>query len=150
MFLGKKKHIGILANKFNHSSEFEGNSLIFKSNLNFIRLTDTLKNSVMIHYNVTNGENVISVDEDDLIDVVYELLRRDKLEIITLKEGSLMSVEKYIEEVGQHYFDKKIGASKIHKNEILAGNRMEAEIYDNLLILTDDLRFFKTTTIAIG
>lgn len=155
-FFGRKKHIKILADKFNHSIEFSSSSLIIKSNINFIELTETQKNKVNIRYNVTGGEVKLSVTEIDLIDVVFEILRREKLEPVEMKEGELMSLKNYIDEVGKHYVQEKIKKIKFsrtdgtYKNEILNGNRMEAEVYDNLLILTDDLRVCKTNTIDIN
>lgn len=156
MFFGRKKHIRILADKFNHSIDFEGNSLILKNDTNLIKLTDTTKNKINIHYNVKSGEENLLVSEFDFIDVLFELLsRRDSQEPIELKEGELMNLQNYIDEVGAHYFLEKIQKIKhaitdgTYRNEILQGNRMEAEVYNKLLILTDDLRYYKTNTIDI-
>ena len=154
MFFGRKKHIKILADKFNHTISFDRNSIIITNNINFINVTDIDKNNVVIRYNIDSGETELSVIDIDLMDVLFEILRRNKLYIIDIKQGSLLTLDDYIDVEGKYAKDqiKQIKTSKKDEtitNRLLGGNRIEAEVYCDLFILTDDLMVYRTNTIDI-
>jgi hypothetical protein len=154
MFLDKKKHIKLLADKFTYSISYDNDSILLSNSIHQIRIADKDKYNVLISYDTQTGNTNYVVNEEDIIDTLYELLRREKLEKIQLKNGKLLTLKDYFDEEG-HFFENKLKevitelnlGSSIHKN--LGGNRIEGEIYKDTLILVDDLMFFKTNMIDL-
>lgn len=154
MFLNKKRHIKLLADKFAYSINYDKESIILSKSSNQIRITDKNKYNVLISYDTqTDNVNYIA-NEEDIIDTLYELLRHDNLEIIQKKNGKPLTIKDYIDQEGL-YFENKIKeviqelTTLKNSSLFLGGNRIEGEIYNKTLILVDDLMFFKTTMIDL-
>jgi hypothetical protein len=154
MFLDKKRHIKLLADKFAYSISYGKDAILLSNSLNQIRITDKDKYNVLISYEIQTGNKSYVANEEDIIDTLYELLRHEKIEYIQKKNGKLLTLKDYIDEEGS-FFENKIKevimelntGANIHK--ILGGNRIEGEIYKDTLILVDDLMFFKTNMIDL-
>ena len=154
MFLNQKTHIKLLADKFAYSISYNNDSITLSNALNQIYITDKDKYSVVLSYDTKTGKTSYVVNEEDLIDALYELFRRDKLESIQRKNGKLLTLEDYIDEEGLFMKNKikeviqELNTGTI-TNKNLGGNRIEGEIYKDTLILVDDLMYFKTNMIDL-
>ncbi|NUN99192.1 MAG: hypothetical protein HUU01_01115 [Saprospiraceae bacterium] len=154
MFLNRKRHIKLLADKFAYSITYGNDFIILCNSLNKIRITDTDKYSVLISYDTQTGNTNYIANEEDIIDTLYEFLRHDKLETIQKKSGKLLTLKDYIDGEGL-FFENKIKEiikelnSGTNTHKFLGGNRIEGEIYKDTLILVDDLMFFKTNMIDL-
>ncbi len=146
MFLNKKRHIKLLADKFAYSITYDNESIVLSKSLNKIRITDKDKYNVLISYD-TQTDNVNHIaNEEDIIDTLYELLRHDNLELIQKKKGKPLTIKDYIDQEGL-YFENKIKeviqelTTRTNSSIILGGNRIEGEIYNKTIILVDNLMF---------
>lgn len=154
MFLNKKRHIKLLADKFAYSIAYDNDSIILSNSLNQIRITDKDKYNVLISYDTQTGNVQYIANEEDIVDTLYELLRHDNLEIIQTKDGKPLTLKDYIDQEGI-YFENKIKGviqelnTRTNSNIFLGGNRIEGEIFSDTLILVDDLMFFKTNMIDL-
>jgi len=154
MFLDKKRHIKLLADKFAYSISYDKDSILLSNSFNLIRITDKDKYNVLISYYIHTENTDYIANEEDIIDTLYELLRRENLGDIKRKNGNLLTLKDYIDGEG-HFFEKKIKEvimelktkSNIYKN--LGGNRIECEIYKDTLILVDSLMSYKTNMIDL-
>lgn len=154
MFLNKKRHIKLLADKFAYSITYDNDSIILSNSLNQICITDTDKYSVLISYETQKGKTNYVANEEDLIDTLYELFRSDDLSTIKNKSGKPLTIKDYIDEEGLFFRNKiKEAIQKLNTGtttyKFLGGNRFEGEIYNDTLILVDDLMFFKTNMINL-
>ncbi len=154
MFLNKKRHIKLLADKFAYSITYDNDTITLSNLLNQIRIIDRDKYSVEISYDTMMGKTSYVANEEELIDTLYELFRRYKLESIQRKNGKLLTLEDFVNEEGLFMKNKikeviqELNTGTI-TNKNLGGNRIEGEIYKDTLILVDDLMYFKTNMIDL-
>ena len=150
-----KSHIRKLAKKFNHEIEYQNDIVVLKSEMNKIELWEPDKNGVNISYNLSdNNFDKLKVEHDGVYDILIDLFRREKGSKLTLKNGVLLTIEEWIKEEGEFAKEKFEELKKdLHSEQIefreLGGNRYEAEYYDGLLILKDDLCWAKSNVIPI-
>ncbi len=150
-----KKHLKILANRFEHTIEYHfNNDIIISNKLNFIKISHKSKNKLSFSYNCKLDLKEIEIDFDDLYDTLIQVLKRKSdYEIITTKYD-LLTLEIYLENEGQRAqkeIEQLIQNYKIGKveNKILFGNRITPEIFNGIIILTDDLERIKSNVIDL-
>ncbi len=151
-----KKHIKILADKFNHKVECQKDVMILKNKINHIKLWEKDKYGINISYNLNeNQSDNLKVETENIYNVILELLnRKEQNEKLKMKTGILITIEEWINEEGEfareqlEELKRDLQYQQIEFRE-LGGNRFEVEYYKGILILTDDLCWAKSNVIPI-
>ena len=150
-----KKHIRILAEKFNHLIEYDKDILILKNQQNDIRIWQEDKYGINISFNLKNKSKYLKINTDRIYDIVIELLKRgNNTQNIEINSEMVLTLEDWINEEGDfarkqlEELKKDLKLKDIKYRE-LGGNRYEAEFYDGILILTDDLCFASSNVIGL-
>ncbi|WP_298541902.1 hypothetical protein [uncultured Aquimarina sp.] len=149
-----KKNIRIIAEKNNCTILYNSNSLTIIDSMNSIQIAQNNKYEFDLVYNIIKDIIQIKVPIEEIYDVLLELLRRIDLNKIKLKTGVLIQLIDWIKEEGvsaKDNLEKLKMDLKIKSIEYrhLGGNRIEAEYYKGLLILSDDLCWNKSNIIEI-
>lgn len=152
-----KKNIRLIVEKYNHSIKYHFDFLIIKSEINFIEIHKESKENLLIKYNVLNGVISKTIKEEYVYDLLITLFYRIKPNVIYLHQGRLLTLDIFIKEecnssnIHSHLIEYKLnwcngGSSFVN----IGGNRLEAEFYKGLLILTDDILLDKSNVIEIN
>ena len=150
-----KKHIRILAEKFNHLIEYDKDILVLKNEINDIRIFQEDKYGINVSFNLLDKYRHLKVTTDRIYDVIIELLRRGKnTQDVELNSEMILTVEDWINEEGDFAKKQLEKLKKDLKTENikyrdLGGNRYEVEFYNGILILTDDLCFASSNIIEL-
>ena len=150
-----KKHIRILAEKFNHLIEYDKDILVLKNEINNIRIFQEDKYGINVSFNLLDKYKHLKVTTDRIYDVIIELLSRGKnTQDIELNSEMILTIEDWINEEGDFARKQLEKLKKDLKTENikyrdLGGNRYEAEFYNGILILTDDLCFASSNIIEL-
>jgi hypothetical protein len=149
-----KKYIKILAEKFYHTMEYDKEALLLIGQLNEIRIEKGKKSNFIISYNHENGVEALNILDDEIFDILLELFWRNDLDRIKLKGGELLNWELFKEiEKEDAFWDnfllkvKKEADEKGFQYREIGGNRILLEYYNGLLIMFDDLKFYKSNVI---
>lgn len=138
-----KKHIRLLAEKYEHVVNYQANSILLTNSYNEIELYQKDKSQFRIHYNPNLDGKALDVDLPNVYDVLIDLLRRTQAHPYKQKTGNLLTLADWFE--GEQGFTKQL--SDLIKKESLTpndcvyfgGNRFELAYYKGIFILTDDL-----------
>ncbi|QCE40948.1 hypothetical protein [Psychroserpens sp. NJDZ02] len=149
-----KKHIRILAEKFNHLIEYDKDILVLKNQMNDIRIWQEDKYDINVSFNLLDKHRHLKVKIDRTYDVLIELLRRQKNQDVELNSEMILTIKDWINEEGDFARQQLENLKKDLKTENikyreLGGNRYEVEFYDGILILTDDLCFASSNVIKL-
>lgn len=148
-----KKNIRIVAEKFCHTIEYFPDCMLISNSCNTVKLSQKNKYKFDLTYNSEKSEIAIKVAIEDIYDVLIDLLRRTHLYIPPRKPGHLLALKDWHNEEShcQRYFDALISNLKIGPVDYrdLGGNRIEAEYYKGLILLTDDLNWSKSNVIEL-
>lgn len=147
-----KKHIKILAERFSQLIEYDRDILILR---NDIRVWQKDKYGYNISFNLLGKHRLLKVSIDGIYNVVIQLLRRENnTQDVELKSEVVLTVEHWVSEEGDFAREQLEKLKKDLKTESikyrdLGGNRYEAEFYNGILILTDDLCFLSSNIIEL-
>lgn len=150
-----KRTIRVLAGKYHHTIGYEKEVLRLEGVVNSIAIEPTHKDLFTVQYNAPLGTESLAVPNDEIYDVLLALLRRKEASVIGRKAGNLITLDLYRLEEGA-IVDQWLTQLKIETNtrgithKKLGGNRIEAEYYQGLLILTDDLVFYASNVIELS
>ena len=150
-----KKHIRVLAEKYNHRVEYIKDVMVLKNEINEIKLWKTDKYGINVTYNLKEGElKVLKIETQNVYDLILDLLCRTEQKILTIKTGDLITLKYWINEEGEfveNQLEKLKADLKLEQitSRELGGNRYEAEFYNGVLILMDDLCWAKSNVISI-
>jgi len=150
-----KKHIKILAQKFNHSIEYEKNVLILKNDVNEIKIWEENKYGINISFNLLNKLKQVKITTERIYDFMIELFqRRNSSEDIKLNSEMILTIDDWVNEEGdfaKQQLEKLKNDLKTEniKYRQLGGNRYEAEFYNGIIILTDDLYFAASNIVEL-
>jgi hypothetical protein len=149
-----KKNIRVLAEKYHHSIQYDKEVVRLEAGSNTIEVEPTNKGVLTIRYNALKETEKLEIPSDEVYDVLIELLRRKETAVIHRKEGDLITLDLYRQEEGT-IVDQWLKQLKAEINtkgiahKQLGGNRIEAEYYKGLLILTDDLVYYLSNVIEL-
>jgi len=150
-----KKHIKILAQKFNHSVEYKKDILIFKNEVNEIKIWQKDKYSINISFNLLNKPKQVKIITERIYDFVIELFqRKNNSEDIKLNSEMILTIDDWVNEEGDfakqqlEKLKRDLKTEKITSRQ-LGGNRYEAEFYNGIIILTDDLYFSASNIVEL-
>ena len=138
-----KKHIRLLAEKYQHTINYKANGILLTNSFNEIELYQKDKGQFSIHFNPSVDGKALDVDFPNVYDVLIDLLRRTQAHPYQPKNGNLLTLADWFE--GEQSFMKQL--HNLIKKESLTpidcvnfgGNRFELEYYKGIFILTDDL-----------
>lgn len=141
-----KRHIKLLAERFDHQIHYDRNTIHLSNFKNSIRIEETIKKELEVTYNVGNSEklsHVVSFVE--LYDFLIKILIRYELEEVKLKLGTPIQLEDWIDTESYRSMRvidlKRTILTKQSDHVILGGNRLELEYFKGVLILIDDLQW---------
>lgn len=147
-----KKHIKLLAERFEHQLRYDRNALIIYNSSNTIRIEEYKKSDLDISYNVdTSSTKTERVPQDRAYDIIIKILTRYEVEEVKFSLGTPIQLEDWIEE--ESYKRTRIVdlQRQILKEDadhvILGGNRLEAEYFKGVIILMDDLMWMPCNVI---
>ena len=149
-----KKHIRLLAEKFNHSIEYVGNGLTIQNSINFIEISPVSESKSIFTYNVDGEKVKKSIDNSIIYDLLIDCITRTSSDALSLKNSTPITIDDWVNEEGVWAIDalnklkKEIREGTI-SDKVLGGNRFEVEYYQGLLILTDDLCWGRSNVIEL-
>ena len=151
-----KKHIKLLAEKFNHKVEYEKEVMVLQNVVDEIRIWEEDKYGTNVSYNEGKDLKIeLKLNSENFYNVFIEILgRKSQEEKLMIGDGILLTFEVWIKEEGDFAKDQIEGLKIDLENEQiefrkLGGNRFEAEYFKGILILTDDLCWGKSNVISI-
>ena len=151
-----KKHIKLLAEKFNHKVEYEKEVMVLQNVVDEIRIWEEDKYGTNVSYNEGKDLKIeLKLNSENFYNVFIEILgRKSQEEKLMIGDGILLTIEEWIKEEGDFAKDQIEGLKIDLENEQiefrkLGGNRFEAEYFKGILILTDDLCWGKSNVISI-
>ncbi|MCD8435949.1 hypothetical protein LNJ03_11665 [Tenacibaculum dicentrarchi] len=150
-----KKNIRIIAEKFYHLIEYDKDIIILKNQMNDIRIWQEDKYGINISFNLLDKHRHLKVAIDRIYHVIIELLSRKKnIENVKINYEMILTIEDWINEEGDFGKQqleklKKDLKTKNIKYRDLGGNRYEAEFYDGILILNDNLCYASSNIIEL-
>ena len=152
----RKKHIKILAEKFNHKIEYDRDIMVLKNSFNEIRIWTEDKYGTNISFNKSNDlSEEFKLKTEDFYNVLIEILGRKHIEEkLMIGTGILLTIKEWISEEGE-FANEQLEGLKIELNskqieyKNLGGNRFFAEYFKGVLILTDDFCWGKSNVISI-
>jgi len=156
MNLEIKRSVRLLSERYNHTINYEKNTIILRKDFSSIKIWQEDKNSIYVSFTIQDHqENQIKINNEDIYDVLLELFINPKgEESILEKNGILLTIDEWINEEGMYAKEKLTKLKKDLKNgdikyRALGGNRYEAEYFKSILILTDDLCWAKSNVILL-
>lgn len=151
-----KKHVRIVAEKFNHHIEYQKDVMVLKSDINEIKLWEIDKYGINISYNVNESQSdILKVEYKNIYDIILELLgRKGQDEKLETRTGILLTIEEWINEEGAFAKEQLEKLKRDLQYQViefreLGGNRYKLDYYNTILILTDDLYWAKSNVIPI-
>ncbi|MDO1451295.1 hypothetical protein Q0590_33785 [Rhodocytophaga aerolata] len=154
MYHQTKKNIRVLAEKYHYTIQYDREVVRLEGGSNKIEVEPTNKGRLTIKYSASKGTERLEIPNDEIYDVLIELFRRKEADELHQKEGDLITLDLYRQEEGTivdqwlKQLKEEISTKGITHKEI-GGNRIEAEYYKGLLILTDDLVFYLSNVIEL-
>lgn len=149
-----KKHIRLLAERSGHNIDYQAESILIRSFLNEVTILQSDKYSFDFQYNTMQGSIKVRAAREDVYDLLLGLLGRIEAVEVKRKTGPLLTMEEWIKEEGKlaktelEQLRADLQSQEIHQRRF-GGNRIEAEYYDGLIILSDDLCWWRSNVIEI-
>lgn len=143
-----KKHIKLLSELYDHSIDYNKNTIILNSRLNNIRITQINKTNIELTFNINSEKQHLIIQNNDCYDILIKLMKRNESYLCPFGDKSMkfiLPIDFLEEEMnGATELDlKKLILSKSAEYVDLGGNRFEGLYYKGVLILTDDLLWSK-------
>lgn len=139
-----KRHITLLAERFEHQIRYDKNALILFNSMNTIRIEEYKRDQLEISYNIGNSETKterISIRE--VYDLIIKTLTRYEVHEVDFLLGTPIQLKEWMEEEwskSSRILDLQRKIKDENSEQIyLGGNRYEAEYYKGVIILMDDI-----------
>lgn len=139
-----KRHIKLLAERFEHQVQFDRNAMIISNSSNTIRIEEYKKYDLEITYNINNSTTKTErVPQEEPYDLIIKILTRYEMGEVKFRLGNPIQIQDWIEE--ERYKSTRIVdlqrwiLKEKSDHVILGGNRLEAEYFKGVIILMDDI-----------
>jgi len=139
-----KRHIKLLAEKFDHMVSYDRNDIFVLSDFNSICIGSTRKGLITLVYNAEDNLQVkIEVGEIQFYDPYINILKRTAPEKVEIRNNDIIQLQDFME--FERIARRTIPELKheLYTNQVdhkyLGGNRFEAEYYKGIITLIDDL-----------
>lgn len=139
-----KRHIKLLAERFEHQIHFDRQTICLSNFKNSIRIEENHKRKLEVSYNVDDSNTITNaVTPIELYDLLIKILSRFETEKVVFKSEEPIQLEEWIATECQRntrILDLKRRIQRENSDHvILGGNRLEAEYFKGVIILMDDL-----------
>ena len=143
-----KKCLRLVAEKFSFSTNYLNETISISNNSIRISIEPKRdKNNTISYENLNQLEN-LTVSIDELFDIVIQSLKFDRKDKISRRKGEIITLENWIheeqislKEIEKTLFDLKENNVTLYE---FRGNRIIAEYYQGIIILSDDLGYYKS------
>jgi hypothetical protein len=149
-----KKNIRILAEKYDHAIRYDQEVIILESAFNRIEIRQKTREELTVSFNCAHGWEKLDIPHEEIYDIIIEVFRRNETQVVERKNYlPVLTLDSYIQEEGDFASDalKKLRSEIKNKgltHKKLGGNRIEAEYYNGIIILTDDIMLQPSNVIA--
>ncbi len=139
-----KRHIKLLAERFEHQIHYDRHVICLSNFKNSIRIEENRKRKIEVSYNVDDVSTITNaVTPIELYDLLIKILSRFETEKVQFKSEQPIQLEEWIATECQRstrILDLKRRIQRKNSDHvILGGNRLEAEYFKGVIILMDDL-----------
>ena len=141
-----------LAKRYNGQVLFSGNDLVCTLGIHSVRIS-FLKSEFGVQYKVDENSVSINLAPDQLLDFLIQFVQRsNQSDEIEVNRGELITQTVWAKEEGAAWITSASNAlgypfqNSVHK---LGGNRILAEYFEGMLILEDDLGYYKGNIIQL-
>lgn len=149
-----KKQVRLLSEKYSHKINYDLEILNITNNFNNIKLVSIDRENIQVEYNADLQVTKLTLVNQEVFHTLIELFLRTDAYQIQSNNGFLLTLNDWFQEEGSFAKESYESLKKVLQiSEIeylnLGGNRIEAEYYKGVLILTDDVNFYKSNLIEV-
>ncbi|WP_262149432.1 hypothetical protein [Chryseobacterium foetidum] len=148
-----KRNIRLLSERYGHEISYFKNVIVIKNEKNFIEIFSQVKDYIEVKYNFEKGTLEIEIQDFEIYELLIKIFRRKELEKISLNPMDPLNLNDLEEEFGcLSKFEEKLISlinSEVNYSDI-GGNRVLTELYQDILILRDDIGASKSNVININ
>ena len=145
-----KKYLRLVAEKYSFSTNYLNETISISNDSRQISIEPERNEIYNVNYKYSNQSQNLSVSVVELFDLIITWLKYDE---INVREGKTITIEDWISEelVSLDKIEKTLSNLKENNLESyeFGGNRIMAEYYKEIIILTDDLGIYKSAVIVI-
>ncbi|KQS93613.1 MULTISPECIES: hypothetical protein [Chryseobacterium] len=148
-----KRNIRLLSERYGYEISYFKNVVLIKNEKNFIEIFSKVKDYIEVKYNFEKGTLEIEIQDFEVYDLLIKIFRRKELEKVNLNPMDPLNLADLEEEFGcLSKFEEKLTSlinSEVNYSD-LGGNRVLTELYQDILILRDDIGASKSNVINIS
>jgi hypothetical protein len=145
-----KKCVRLIAEKFSYSTDYLKEIIIISNQDNRIEI-ELKGNQYEISYEYLSKSENITTSIEELFDFLIQLLMFEEKQNISLHKGEIITIENWItdEQISLKEIEQVLSDLKKEniENYQFRGNRIMAEYYKGIIILLDDLGYYKSEII---
>lgn len=143
-----KKCVRLIAEKFSYSTDYLKEIIIISNQDNRIEIELKGNEQYEISYEYLSKSENITTSIDELFDLLIQLLMFEEKHNISLHEGEIITIQNWItdEQISLKEIEQILSDLKKENVESyqFRGNRIMAEYYKGIIILLDDLGYYKS------
>ena len=146
-----KRNLRILSDHFDWRLSFQGNDLHLERGDLVIQLKEKRPSHIDLSYMNSAGEHFLNIPGADVYDIILQLFHATTEGVLERRTAKVLEVADWLNEEGDFFLDKlkQLVLDSPQGYHHLGGNRILAEYLNGILILTDDLNYFKSNVLSV-